>query len=127
MRWCVYNLPIRGFDFVDWCIMCHCNGETMDHLLLHCRKAYQLWSFVFRTFGISWVPSWSVADFLFGWWNWLGKHSSSIWNLVPLYLMWCIWRERSRWTFEDLDIQWPVACSFHWFPFWLVYGLGTHI
>ena len=21
---------------VDWCYMCKCNGETMDHLLLHC-------------------------------------------------------------------------------------------
>ena len=21
-------------DFVDWCIMCHCKKETMDHLLL---------------------------------------------------------------------------------------------
>ena len=31
----------RGFDFVDWCIMCCCNGETVDHLLLHCGKAYQ--------------------------------------------------------------------------------------
>ena len=25
---------------------------------------------------------------------WLGKHWSHIWNLVPLCLMWCIWRER---------------------------------
>ena len=35
--------------------------------------------------------------------HWLGKHSSHIWNLVPLGLMWCIWRERNRQTFEDLD------------------------
>ena len=41
--------------------------------------------------------------FLFSWWNWLGKHSSYIWNLVPLCLMWCIWKERNRQTFEDLD------------------------
>ena len=86
------NLRIRGFDFIDWCIMCRCNEVTVDHLLLHSRKAHQLWSFVFRTFGILWVPSRSVADFLFSWWNWLGKHSSNIWNLVPLCLMWCIWR-----------------------------------
>ena len=39
-------------DFVDWCIMCRCNGETVDHLLLHCDKAYWLWSLVFRSFGI---------------------------------------------------------------------------
>ena len=44
-----------------------------------------------------------MRDFLFSWWNWLGKHSSYIWNLVPLCLMWCIWRERNWWTFEDLN------------------------
>ena len=81
------NLWGRGFDFIDWCIMCRCNGETVDHLLLHCEKVYQLWSLVFRSFGISWVLPRSVVDTLFGWWNWFGKHSSSIWNLAPLYLM----------------------------------------
>ena len=45
------NLRGRRMVFVDWCIMCHCNGETVDHLLLHCDKAYRLWSLVFRTFG----------------------------------------------------------------------------
>ena len=36
------NLRLKGYDFVDWCIMCRCCGETVDHLLLHCRKAYRL-------------------------------------------------------------------------------------
>ena len=47
------NLWLKGFDFVDWCIMCRCCGEIVDHLLLHCEKAYQPWCFVFRIFGIS--------------------------------------------------------------------------
>ena len=37
------NLRGRRMTFVDWCIMCRCNGETVDHLLLHCGKAYRLW------------------------------------------------------------------------------------
>ena len=36
------NLQGGGLDFVDWCITCRCNGETVDHLLLHCEKVYQL-------------------------------------------------------------------------------------
>ena len=46
---------------------------VVDHLLLHCGKIYRLWSFVFSTFGISWVPSCSVTDFLFSWWNGWGS------------------------------------------------------
>ena len=83
-------------DFVDWCIMCH-------SLLLHCSKAYRLQSLVFRSFGLFWVLLRSVADTLFGWWNWLEKHLSSIWNLAPLCLMWGLWRERNRRTFEDME------------------------
>ena len=33
----------------------------------------------------------------------MGKHSSQIWNLVPLCILWCIWKERDRQTFKDLD------------------------
>ena len=66
------NLWNKGFDIVNWCIMCRCCGETVDHLLLHCEKAHRWWSFVFRSFGISWVLLGSVADLLFDWWSWLG-------------------------------------------------------
>ena len=82
------NLQGRGLHIVGWCIICRCNGKTVDHLLLYCEKAYRLWSLVFRSFGISWVLPRSIADTLFSWWNWYGKHSSGIWNLVPLCLMW---------------------------------------
>ena len=98
------NLRLRSFDFVDWCIMCHHRGETMDHLLLHCEKAHhQQWSFDFTSFGISWVIPRTIPNLLFGWQNWLGKQSSNIWNLVPLCLLWCLWKERNWQTFEDLD------------------------
>ena len=92
------NLRRRGFDFVDWYVMCRCYGEIMDHLLLHWEKVHQLWSFAFKSFGVSWFLPRMVLDILFDWWNWLGKHSSSIWNLVPLCLMWCIWKEHNQQT-----------------------------
>ena len=96
------NLRLRGLDFVDWCIMCHHCGETVDHFL-HCEMAYRLWSFVFIAFGLSWFIPRLIPNLLFGWWNWLGKHSSQIWNLVLLFLLWCLWKERNRRTFESLD------------------------
>ena len=30
-----------------------------------------------------------------------GKYSLDIWKMVPLSLMWTIWRERNRHTFKD--------------------------
>ena len=104
------NLRDRRMVFVDWCIMCRCNEETVDHLLLHCDKAYRLWSLVIRSFGIFWVLPRSIADTLFGWWNWPGKQVSSIWNLAPLCLMWCLWRERNN----RLLRTWKVRMTSYW-------------
>ena len=44
-----------------------------------------------------------VIDLLFRWYNWFGKHSSGVWNLVPLCLMWTLWQERNRRIFEGLE------------------------
>ena len=46
----------------------------MDHLLLHCKYAYVLWSEIFLMFGIQWVMSKIVTSPLFldggiGWGN----------------------------------------------------------
>ena len=30
-----------------------------------------------------------------------GKHNSNIWNLIPGCLMWIVWLERNRHSFED--------------------------
>uniref|UniRef100_A0A2N9EHD8 Reverse transcriptase zinc-binding domain-containing protein n=1 Tax=Fagus sylvatica TaxID=28930 RepID=A0A2N9EHD8_FAGSY len=35
------NLMHRGYTMVGWCCMCQCDGETVDHLLIHCCAAVQ--------------------------------------------------------------------------------------
>ena len=92
----------KNFNFVDWCVMCRCCGEAVDHLLLHYEKAHWVWSFVFRSFRVSQVLPRMVSNILFGWWTWMGKHLSSIWNLDLLCLMWCIWKECNP-TIKDMD------------------------
>ena len=53
--------------------MCRCSGETVAHLLLYCDVSYVLWSKSLGVFGVQWVIPATIADLLFGWWNWLGK------------------------------------------------------
>ena len=84
------NLMLRGYHLVGWCCMCRWDGETINHLLIHCEMAGGLWSFVFRKFGILWVLPGCVRDLFFGWYNGLGKIHSKIWNMVPLCLLWTL-------------------------------------
>ena len=57
--------------------------------------------YMLRLFGIVWVKLVSVVDLLFCWYHWLGKHNSDIWDLVPGCLIWTIWTEWNRRSFED--------------------------
>ena len=46
------NLWKRHIAVLECCFMCKMRGELVDHHLLHCPIAYELWSMVFCLFGI---------------------------------------------------------------------------
>jgi hypothetical protein len=61
---------------INRCCLCKSDGETIDHLLLHCEIAHSLWYAIFSRFGLSWVIPSKVAG-LFACW-WLGGWSRSV-------------------------------------------------
>ena len=98
------NLRKRKIWILDWCYMCKCNGESVDHLFLHCPVAMDLWVMVLGLFGVSWVMPQSVFWFLACWQGRFGRHwNGYIWLIVLLCLTWCIWRERNSRCFEDIE------------------------
>ena len=102
MGWDTIDHLIKKCQFlVNRCCLCCCDGESVDHLLLHCKFSHALWCEVFVVFGIQWVMPRSVKSFFFIWRNWFGKHLSIIWNMVPACLMWLVWQERNARIFED--------------------------
>ena len=61
------NLRKRKVCILDWCYMCKCNSESVNHLFLHCPVASEVWDMVFGLFGVSWVMPLSVVG-LFACW-----------------------------------------------------------
>ena len=61
---------------------------------------------------------------MYCWSFWLGKFNSDIWNMVPGYLMWIVWMERNRRSFEDIEkslVQLQALCLktlFDWSRCW---------
>ena len=70
--------------------MCKADGETIDHLFIHCTVARELWDAVLTLFGMHWVmPRW-VVDLLDRWQGRMGRHRHiEIWKAIPHCLMWC--------------------------------------
>jgi hypothetical protein len=89
---------------IEWCCMCKKKGESIDHLLLHCDTARELWSFMFSLFGIEWVMPQSVLGLLTTWGASQGHGlAKNVWRLVPHCVLWSIWRERNARLFEDVE------------------------
>ena len=88
------NLRRRHVLLVSWCCMCKENGESIDHLSLHCKVARELWDTILNLFGMLWVMPRRVVDLLTCWQRKLGRHRHiEIWKAAPHCLIWCLWRE----------------------------------
>ena len=73
--------------------MCKRNGDSVDHLLIHCSIAFAfaLWPTVSTLFGIHWVLPKTMGDLLACWQGKLGRHlNSAIWMAGPHFLTWSI-------------------------------------
>jgi hypothetical protein len=100
----VENLRRRNIVVVNWCYLCKANGESVDHLLLHCSFLRELWDLVFAFFGVHWVMPETALNLLACWQGSFGKHQHFvIWRCIPHCVMWCIWRERNLRSFEGRE------------------------
>uniref|UniRef100_A0A2N9IHD6 Reverse transcriptase zinc-binding domain-containing protein n=1 Tax=Fagus sylvatica TaxID=28930 RepID=A0A2N9IHD6_FAGSY len=68
------------------------NGESSDHLFLHCCMAKQLWDCILNLFGLNWVMPRTVL--IGGCWSGaLGNHRmAGIWRMIPHCLTWSLER-----------------------------------
>jgi hypothetical protein len=116
----VDNLRKRKIIIVDRCYLCKRDGETVDHLLLHCDVASTLWNHVVSRFGMSWVMPRRVVNLFACWWKAGKSRSTAVWKMVPICILWCVWKERNLRCFEDLENSMEnfVASFFHMLYLW---------
>ena len=124
------NLRKRGLILQNWCCLCQSNGESVDHLFLHCSMVTDMWSMVFGMFGVQWVMPRTVMDLFSCWMGRLGQHDSVlVWKMVPHCLIWCLWHERNTRHFEDSarHIHELKLFFFHTLFDWVVGSGGSSI
>ena len=110
----------RNVWILDWCYMCQCNGELVDHLFLHFPVAMDLWSMVLCLFGVSWVMPQSVVGLLACWQGWFGHYRNEhIWIIVPHYLMWWFWEERNVGVLKITRAPYQTSSYFSLELYWI--------
>ncbi|KAG2729847.1 hypothetical protein I3760_01G267900 [Carya illinoinensis] len=114
------NLRRRGLIIVDWCCLCRNNGETVDHLLLHCKFASEIWNLFFNRMGIVWVMPCRAVELLASWRGITGTPQiASLWRMASICICWCIWNERNERLFEDRERSSEEFWCFLWKTFFL--------
>jgi hypothetical protein len=68
--------------------MCKHNGESIDHLLLHCEVAIELWNMVCQMFGVTCVMPGRMNKCLGSWRSQRSNRTvRHIWRMAPLCVM----------------------------------------
>ncbi|KAF5465777.1 hypothetical protein F2P56_015755 [Juglans regia] len=82
--------------------MCKQNVKNINHVLLDCELARDLWVVIFSTFEIELVMPHRTVELLDCWWNpcWSSKNLD-IWRTVPMSF---IWQKRNAQTFEQHEM-----------------------
>jgi hypothetical protein len=125
MTWLFLMKNRSEWVVVNRCWLCESDGESVNHLLLHCGAARALWNAFFVRFGLYWVMPCSVKELLACWWSCGRSRSAVVWKMVPLCIMWCIWSERNLRCFEDSSrsiedlLHFFMYTLFSWTAGWL--------
>ena len=95
------RLQKRGWQLPNRCFLCACEEENVNHILIHCTVARVLWDLVLGLFGVQWAFPETVKEVLFSWrGSFVGKKRKKLWNFIPLFIFWTVWKERNRLAFK---------------------------
>lgn len=78
------NLWHKGFTLSSICLLCYHDAESINHLLIHCPFAWEIWCGASRMLGSTFVAPLNLTDLPLGWRNLaLNEFVKRLWRIVP--------------------------------------------
>ncbi|KQJ83471.2 hypothetical protein BRADI_5g15081v3 [Brachypodium distachyon] len=100
--WTADRLSKRGLPHPARCPLCDQSDETIDHLLLGCVVAREVWSTLLRGWNrLCWLPT-LQASLAEGWTSLVvqGKKERRNLNTSITLICWCLWKHRNSVVFD---------------------------
>lgn len=94
----IENLNKRGCRNCELCPVCGEEIETIDHMLIQCRVAWEIWSLSIKQDNFHLLRSSTTYDLLS---YSLHEASEDPGNNFPFFLGWRIWKARNKLVFEN--------------------------
>ncbi|XP_071695898.1 uncharacterized protein [Rutidosis leptorrhynchoides] len=107
------ELDKRGIDLNSIrCPICDDDIESVDHTLLFCKQAFDIWFKVFEWWGLNALTSFSVAEiFGEGSSGTMTELGANIWQAVKWVCGYLIWKNRNQKIFKNKCWNTPVALN----------------
>ncbi|XP_071726751.1 uncharacterized protein [Rutidosis leptorrhynchoides] len=106
------ELDKRGVDLHSVCCsLCDDAIETVDHSLMSCKKAFDVWTKVFEWWGLGNISNLTIEDLFLGNLNQGASSGGEIWQAVVWSSCYLIWWNRNQMVFKNKCWNTPAALS----------------
>lgn len=87
----------------QWCVFCNLDGESVNHMFIHCPYSIKVWWLLLREVEAIWVTPKGCFQLLSSNCAALGKGKKTkvLWGCLVQGIFWNLWMESNRRIFED--------------------------
>ncbi|KAL7229688.1 hypothetical protein ACSBR2_008238 [Camellia fascicularis] len=106
------RIGVISEDTSTLCVLCNCEGESLNHVMLWCPVVWRLWSNIFKWWGFQGVMPGSIKGLLCLWDGF--KFKNFYWILgksIPSALMWSLWKTRNDCVFNGVQPHLDELCD----------------
>lgn len=98
----MHRIGVLNDNVSSLCVFCKAEVKTADHVLLLCPLIWNVWSVLVNWWDVRWATPGSVET-LMHWWSGMKwrKTELEIWKVVPLAMLWSVWRLRNNCLFKE--------------------------
>jgi len=105
--WTADRLARKGLPHPEYCLLCDQEEETINHLLLHCVFARQVWFCVLQGLGLQVLAPQPDENSLDDWWeNVINRVDGPVkkgLNSIIILVAWSLWNHRNRCVFDGVQ------------------------